>query len=97
MTIIEILRVLNNVVSAYDALAPDWRKAPSWAQWYAIDASKGAMDRHGYFYANEPILMCSSACWASTEKSARERKKKTQIPIGIDWRLCKWQRPQVQS
>ena len=68
----------------YEALAPDWADAPEWAQWYTIDID-------------------GLACWRSDEPEFKtlawkhagqwERTAFVDLPVGIDSRLCKWQRP----
>lgn len=76
---------IARLVAAYDALAPDWSQAPEWAQWYTIDA-----DRSVHFHENEPTLTISF--WESgTEAMAGV----VSIHLGVDWRLCKWQRPEA--
>ena len=81
----EAKSIVQAMVAAYDALAPDWSQAPEWAQWYTIDA-----DRSVHFHENEPTLTISF--WESgTEAMAGV----VSIPLGVDWRLLKWQRPEV--
>ena len=71
----------------FDALAPTpkmWAEYPL-AQWYAIDASEEAN-----WYEIEP-KMCSDSRWHESATEAHGQA----VPLGIDWRLCKWQRPEV--
>lgn len=83
----EAKSIVHATVAAYDALAPDWSQAPKWAQWYTIDA-----DRSVHFHENEPTLTISF--WESgTEAMAGV----VSIHLGIDWRLLKWQRPEVAA
>ena len=81
---------LAALVPDYDALAPDWSNAPEWAQWYCIDAFGGAS-----WTLTEPFVndlewhnKDSSDWWTSAGY--------VELLIGIDWRLCKWQRPGVK-
>ena len=78
---------IANLIAAYDALAPDWSQAPDWAKWYAIDA-----DGNGRFREREPEIMKEESRWYGI---ALEGHIDNVLPIGIDWRLCKWQRPEV--
>lgn len=90
-----------SLIAAYDALAPDWSQAPDGAQWYAIDADGVATffdvepewemfewvidwrsDPDAPSYPNEPLILDAP---------------KIDVPIGIDWRLLKWQRPEATA
>ena len=83
----EAKSTVQAMIAAYDALAPDWSQAPKWAQWYTIDA-----DRSVHFHEAEPALTISF--W---ESGTDLMVKVVDIPIGLDWRLCKWQRPEVAA
>ena len=72
---------IANLIAAYDALAPDWSKAPEGAQWYTIDAEEQCS-----WHVNEPA--CFDWEWNS---NGADWAGFVDIPIGIDWRLCKWQ------
>ena len=95
----EAKSIVQATVDAYDALAPDWSQAPDGAQWYTIDADGVATffdvepewemfewvidwrsDPDAPSYPNEPLILDAP---------------KIDVPIGVDWRLCKWQRPEV--
>lgn len=95
----EAKSIVQATVDAYDALAPDWSQAPEWAQWYTIDADGVATffdvepewemfewvidwrsDPDAPSYPNEPLILDAP---------------KIDVPIGVDWRLLKWQRPEV--
>jgi hypothetical protein len=90
-----------SLIAAYDALAPDWSQAPDGAQWYTIDADGVATffdvepewemfewvidwrsDPDAPSYPNEPWILDAGF---------------TDVPLGIDWRLCKWQRPEATA
>lgn len=80
------------MLDAYDALAPDWDSAPEWAQWYTIDANGEAV-----WCRDEPT---AKEHWASMWGPITVRLRNAPIvtlPLGIDWRLCKWQRPKVTA
>ena len=82
-------RHLNELVAAYDALAPDWANAPEWAQWYAIYA-----DGAGAWYEAAPNVILSSGVWNAPGHELYVPVSDL-FPEGIDWRLCKWQRLEV--
>ena len=77
------------MLDAYEALEPDWSQAPSNANWYAIEANGSAA-----WYQLEPTLAVLVPGWCSL--SYLDFVGNVRIPLGIDWRLCKWQRPEVQ-
>ena len=95
----EAKEIVQATVNAYDALAPDWSQAPDGARWYTIDADGVATffdvepewemfewvidwrsDPDAPSYPNEPLILDAP---------------KIDVPIGVDWRLLKWQRPEV--
>ena len=90
-------RHLTELVSAYDALAPtpkQWAAHP-WAQWVTIfdngklvwwelEPTARIMPRGEYAWIEKDGLM----------GMAREEQV-SPLPLGIDWRLCKWSRPEV--
>lgn len=84
---LEAVERLDALRQQYNALAPDWAQAPVWAQWYTID-----MDGFAYWRVSEPVF--DTLAWKHT--SRWERTVSVDLPVGIDSRLCKWQRPQVQ-
>ena len=79
---------VRQMLDAYDALAPDWDSGPEWAQWYAIDA-----DGINHFYQMEPRKH-DRAFWV-VSSGRYSAGKRIAIPDHIDWRDCKWQRPEV--
>ena len=81
---------IARLVAAYDALAPDWSQAPEWAQWYTIDG-KG----EGNWHVEEPEHNEWRCQWFSAWPHSYGGT--VVIPLGIDWRLCKWQRPEVAA
>lgn len=76
---------LRELVIAYDALAPDWSQAPDGAQWYTVDTNGCA-----WHDDVEPSLF--ESCW---ESDTAAWGGIVLIPLGLDWRLLKWQRPEV--
>lgn len=79
---------LRELVAAYDALAPDWSKAPDGVQWFVIEPTGDC-----YWHEVEPTAITLS--WESG--TADFAGFVFAIPIGVDWRLCKWQRPEVAA
>lgn len=79
------IAAIAQMIAAYDALAPDWSQAPEDAEWYTIDA-----ENQRYRHIDEPSLF--DATWDS---NGMDWAGFTDVPLGIDWRLCKWQRPEV--
>ena len=84
------------VVDAYNALAPDWANAPDWAQWVTI-FDNGKL----VYWECEPaprIMPRGEYAWI--EKDGRTGMARAEqvnpLPLGIDWRLCKWQRPEAK-
>ena len=87
----EDVAAVRQMLDAYDALAPDWDNAPEWAQWYAIDANGRAA-----IFGQEPEIEDPAWVIEWTEESELPVEKGTvALPLGIDWQLCKWQRPEV--
>ena len=82
----EARAVVQELVAAYDALAPDWSQAPEWAKWYAIDANEEAT-----WFEVKP-KMYSNSWW---DESGWPDEYGKAIPSGVDWRLCLWKRPEV--
>jgi len=80
-------QIVMDIVAAYDALAPDWANAPDWAQWCAIDA--GGVQ---CWYDGEPNVRIGACAWISQDERYVIYRK-INLSLGIDWRLCKWQRP----
>ena len=77
------------LVAAYNALAPTpemWAAAPETTQWYTLDANGrySAYESEPHWTPNEPDE------WEYTQRWIGQH---IDIPLGVDWRLCKWQRP----
>jgi hypothetical protein len=85
----ENLDRLRELVSAYDALAPDWSSAPEDAKWAAIHP-----DGEGDWWGTKPIALDYRMEWDG-ELAHGTWWRQGPLPIGIDWRLCIWQRPEA--
>ena len=90
VTIIAAQSVAAEIISKYDALAPDWASAPDDARWYTIDANGQAT-----WSQAEPFIPNAGA-YPDTFWDADGEYYVVQsvviLPLGIDWRLCKWSR-----
>ena len=82
----EAKSIVHATVAAYDALAPKPDAWPDGAEWYTIDA-----ENQCYWHIDEPIY--DGEWWSNTA----EFSGFTEIPLGVDWRLLKWQRPEVAA
>lgn len=71
-------------LAAIGAVKPDWRQAPTWAQWWAVDVGGNA-----YWHENEPTLY--SRVWFQEGKSVLARF--VALPEGCDWRVMCYERP----
>ena len=76
---------IDDLIAAYDALAPKPDAWPNGAKWYTIDA-----DGVCCWHEVEPTLYT----WA-WESTGMGWAGVVVIPLGLDWRLLKWQRPEV--
>ena len=83
----EAKSIVQATVEAYDALAPKPDEWPDGAQWYTIDA-----ENQRCWHINEPVLFD----WAWDSKGI-DWAGFADVPLGVDWRLCKWQRPEVAA
>ena len=82
-----------SLIAAYDALAPDWSQAPEWAMWSAIHAN-GLR----YWMEKEPSWQHGDVGWdRNGGKQEFDFDCDESLPIGVDWRLLKWQRPEVAA
>ena len=89
----EAMSVVGSVVIAYDELEPDWSNAPDDAKWYTIDANGAATwsEEEPFF---SPVGKFPEKFWDMNGNYYIEREP-VRLPLGIDWRLCKWQRPET--
>ena len=88
---------VRQMLDAYVALEPDWTNAPEWAQWVTVfDNGKRV------WWEIEPISFIDyRGDYAWREKGTcmgmAKSEKTDPLPLGVDWRLCKWQRQQPLS
>lgn len=88
---------VRQMLDAYIELAPDWSNAPEWAQWATLfDNGKRI------WWEREPeTFLDDRGEYAWWEKGGHTGMATSEmvspLPIGIDWRLCKWQRPEVTA
>jgi hypothetical protein len=87
---IEAQDIVQAVVDAYDALAPNWSDAPEWAKWSAV---------HGnglrYWFQVEPEYSHGYTGW--DRKGGRIAfDNEVELPFGVDWRLTKQPRPEIK-
>ena len=90
----EDVAAVCKMLDAWSALAPDWSRAPEWAQWYAVDKI-GAT-----FFATEPYADEEECCWSFLNDGNQPEPIEIDVvilPDHIDWRDCKWQRPEVAA
>lgn len=73
----------------------DWRRAPSWAMWWAVNANGMARwySEHAVGPMPKPYIAEASFAWPEPMFSADDGY--VEIPIGIDWRICVEQRPEA--
>ena len=86
----EAKSIVQETVDAYDVLAPDWSLAPERAQWFVIDSNGWR-----WFCRFEPEI--NSLEWFLGQYGSYVSSGAMPIPLGIDWRLLKWQRPEVAA
>lgn len=82
------IAAIAQLVAEYEALAPKPDEWPDRVQWYAICA-----DGEGYWYVEEPRASIGRNKWISAWPHSYGGT--VVMPLGIDWRLLKWQRPEV--
>ena len=107
----EAKSIVQATVKAYDALAPKPDEWPDGAQWYAID-SDGACNWHETEPTPDGAKWCvidptGDCYWHEVEPTPDSLSWESgtadfagfvfAIPLGVDWRLCKWQRPEVAA
>ena len=71
------------------ALAPDWSQAEEWAQWYTIDA-----DGWQCWFENRPQVSPYGEWTALGGACDFGSGYQKELPLGFDWRLAIWQRPE---
>lgn len=90
------LAVLVRSSEEFRALAPDWSKAPEGTSGYIIH-SNGAATWIRTLYDNINLVapIPHSGSWSLQHVWWNEIDKVVDLPVGVDWRLCKWIRPEV--
>jgi hypothetical protein len=84
-----------DLIAEYDALEPDWTDGPERATHYIIHANgKAEWCRVMPGRQAEPIRNGNQ--WNYQYIHWTEPFALVDIPVGIDWRLCIWQRPEAQ-
>ena len=83
----EDVAAVCKMLDAWSALAPDWSNAPDDARWYTIDVEGDCA-----WHDEEPML--HGGRWYSPHKYT---VNDIDLPDHIDWRDCKWQRPEVAA
>lgn len=81
--------VINDLVTAYDDLAPNWNDAPNDARAYTISAS-GLCKWH----TDDPHRTPNMTWYSKSPKQERIAGH-VALALGIDWRLCKWSRTEA--
>jgi hypothetical protein len=71
-------------LAAIEDIKPDWKRAPTWAQWWAVDIGGNA-----YWHENKPTLY--SRVWFQEGRSVLARF--VALPEGCDWRVMCYSRP----
>lgn len=89
----EAYELIGNIVAQYDALAPTpemWSQYP-WARWCTIDANGWR-----YFHDGEPMLNRDRRTMFLLSGKRSDFYEDVVLPLGLDWRVCKWQRPKYE-
>jgi hypothetical protein len=94
---IRLQRMIQKSLSV--APEPDWSTAPEWAQWWAVNSDGAAM-----WYEHKPHLVHVThsvfggfMTWVpegGQGKWDRSSNVTMSLPVGLDWRLFRYQRPQ---
>ena len=91
----EAKSIVQAVVDEYDALAPKPDAWPEGATHFVINA-----EGYGeWLFGVEPRHQVAiiGAKWSKQHVWSTEPVGHIDIPIGLDWRLLKWQRPEVAA
>lgn len=67
---------------------PDWEKAPDWAMWWAVNANGQA-----FWHEKQPTIF--AIMWEATWTAKYDRM--VEIPVGMDWRIVIFQRPEIKK
>ena len=89
----EAMNMLADLITAYDALAPDWTQAPEDATHYVIHADNKAEWLRVVLPGKQVKPIENGGKWSYKYVWYSEHAGLVDLPLGIDWRLCKWERP----
>ena len=79
-------------MAEHDISGPDWSKAPSWAQWWAMDHLCAC------WYKQKPIYVKSGPGWIwYSQGTTFEEDRSVRPGQGIDYRQTLRSRPEVQN
>ena len=84
---------VRDVVDAYDLLEPTAKMWLSGATHYVINADGFAEWLFGV--SPEHQVVAVGAKWSKRYVWASEPDRDVDLPIGVDWRLCIWQRSEA--
>lgn len=84
-----LANALLDVVEAYERLKPtakQWKKAPAWAGFFAINPTGTCFWLQKNPYVHTGLLEWACSGWI-------EDAAAVELPENIDWRCCCWERP----
>lgn len=85
---VRALNMCRDLADAYDTLAPDWANAPEWAQFYVVVPGGRA-----FWSETELEILPEGDGWRDKDEiGLLSLAGLVDLPLGIDWRLCKWSR-----
>jgi hypothetical protein len=87
---------LRSFLSDYDTLRPNWSGIPKWAKWYAVNA-----DGRAQFWEHEPYYDAFGGEWMGRSGNIMPAMipdfARRAPPVGIDPRICLWERDGVSA
>lgn len=90
----QAIEITARLVAAYDALAPDWSQAPEDATSYVIHADGKAEWLRVVSRDKQIAPIENGVQWSYQYVFYAEYAGLVVLPLGIDWRLCIWPRPE---
>lgn len=90
-TLLKHINKLHNKKDDQDfvyEIAPDWEKAPDWAMWWSVNANGQA-----FWHERQPTIFV--VMWEATWTAKFDRLVK--VPVGMDWRILLFQRPETEK
>lgn len=86
--------VVRKVVDAYDALEPKPEDWPKWATYCVIHAN----GLQYFVNGGEPMVTHGYNAWDFPPLSNRsDFYREVDLPVGLDWRECKWKNPNANN